>query len=220
MEPRQGSDTRAAFDRVGEQRDIVLKEEQLKVGKRAVSAGEVQIRKTVHTEQVNIPVELKREDVVIERVSASDVRAGTAASNFQEEVIDVPLTREEAVVSKEAHVTGAVRVAKTSIAETQTVSDSVRKEDVEVIRDGKTVTERTDLKSRDRSLLRKTRKNETTRRLGVDLQSGGFFWQPFPKRRSGRQSGSSILTIAQERGCIDAWARSADRLIDRFLGCL
>ncbi len=138
--------TRAAFDRVGEQRDIILKEEQLKVGKREVSAGEVQIRKTVHSEQVNIPVELKREDVVIERVSASDVRAGTVASNFQEEVIEVPLTREEAVVSKEAHVTGAVRVAKTSTAETQTVSDSVRKEDVEVTRDGKTVTERTDLK--------------------------------------------------------------------------
>ena len=39
-----------------------------------------------------------------------------------------------------------MRVAKTSTAETQTISDSVRKEDVEVIRDGKTVTERTDLK--------------------------------------------------------------------------
>ena len=83
--------TRAAFDRVGGQRDIVLKEEQLKVGKREVSAGEVQIRKTVQSEQVNIPVELKREDVTIERVSAGDVRAGTVASNFQEETIDVPL---------------------------------------------------------------------------------------------------------------------------------
>ena len=137
--------TRAAYDRVGEQRDIVLKEEQLKVGKREVSAGEVQLRKTVHTEQVNVPVELRREDVTVERVGASDVRPGTVAGNFQEETIAVPLTREEAVVAKEAHVTGAVRLHKTAEAETQQVSETVRKEDVEVTRDGKTVTERTDL---------------------------------------------------------------------------
>ena len=62
----------------------------------------------------------------------------TTTGSFQEETIDMPLTREEAVVSKEAHVTGAVRLNKTSTSETQTVSDTVRKEDVEVIRDGKT----------------------------------------------------------------------------------
>ena len=75
-------------------------------------------------------------------MSADQVRTGTAASDFTEEVIDVPLTREEVVVQKDSHVTGAVRVSKTAETETQTVSETVRKEDVEVLRDGKVVTER------------------------------------------------------------------------------
>ena len=124
--------------------EVPLTEEELKVGKRTVNAGQVRLRKIVRTEIVNQPVEVRREDVVIERIPASAVHAGTVTSDFKEETIDVPLSREEAVVSKEAHVTGAVRLHKTAEMETQNVSDSVRKEDVEVLRDGKTVTETTE----------------------------------------------------------------------------
>ena len=133
--------TQAAYNKAAEEIQIVLHEEQLRVGKREVSAGEVQLRKTVRTEQINIPVELHHEDVTIERIAASDVRSGTVASTFQEETIDVPLTREEAVVSKDSHVTDAVRLHKTAETETQNVSETVRKEDVEVVRDGKTTTQ-------------------------------------------------------------------------------
>ena len=140
--------TRAAYDKAAEEIRIILHEEKLNVGKREVSAGEVQIRKTVHTEQVNVPVELRSEDVTIERVAAGDVRDQSTAGAFEEATIDVPLTREEAVVAKESRVTGAVHVAKTAQVETQNVSDTVRKEDVEVVRDGKTVTERDERTSR------------------------------------------------------------------------
>ena len=135
----QGTTARDA--KLGDDREITLSEEQVKVGKRTVDAGAVRLRKIVRTEIVNQPVEIRHEDVVVERITADKVNPGTAASDFKEETIDVPLTREEAVVSKEAHVTGAVRVNKTSTAETQNVSETVRKEDVEVLRDGKTVTE-------------------------------------------------------------------------------
>ena len=139
--------TRAATARTatsGEDIEVPLTEEEVKVGKRTVDAGQVRLRKIVRTEVVNQPVEIRHEDVVIERVAATDVHAG-ATSDFKEETIDVPLTREEVVVSKDAHVTGAVRLHKTAEMETQNVSETVRKEDVEVVRDGKTVTERTDL---------------------------------------------------------------------------
>lgn len=132
----------------GDEREIKLSEEQVKVGKRTVEAGSVRLRKVIRTEIVNQPVEVRREEVVVERVSADQVRAGTATSDFKDETIEVPLTREEVVVSKEAHVTGAVRVNKTATAETQNVSETVRKEDVEVLRDGKTVTERDERSSR------------------------------------------------------------------------
>ena len=121
--------------------EVPLTEEQVKVGKRTVDAGQVRLRKIVRTEIVNQPVEIRREDVVVERVAAGDVRTGAATSDFKEETIDVPLSREEVVVAKEAHVTGAVRLHKTAESETQNVSETVRKEDVEVLRDGKTVTE-------------------------------------------------------------------------------
>ena len=130
--------TQAAYDKAAKDIQIVLHEEQLRVGKREVSGGDVQIHKTVHTEQVNVPVELNRENVTIERIAAGDVRDANTADAFTEQTIEMQMTREEAVVSKESHVTGAVRVAKTAHVETQTVSDSVRKEDVEVVRDGQT----------------------------------------------------------------------------------
>ena len=80
--------------------------------------------------------------MTIERVAAGDVRDVNAADAFKEGTVEVNLTREEAVVSKESHVTGAVRLHKTSETETQNVSDTVRKEDVEVIRDGQTEVKR------------------------------------------------------------------------------
>ena len=146
----RATDTTAATARTATDKDTIevpLTEEQVRVGKRTVDAGQVRLRKIVRTEVVNQPVEVKREDVVIERDGAGEVRAGSTAGDFKEEVIDVPLTREEAVVQKDAQVTGAVRLKKTAEAETQNVSETVRKEDVEVLRDGKAVTE-TDLKTR------------------------------------------------------------------------
>jgi uncharacterized protein (TIGR02271 family) len=116
--------------------EVPLSEEEVKVGKRTVGAGEVKLHKTVTTEQVNVPVELKREDIVVERVPAHEVEAGKGA--FQEEVIKVPLNREEPVVEKEVHVTGGVRVRKTEGVDKETIQETVRREDVDVDESGKT----------------------------------------------------------------------------------
>jgi hypothetical protein len=53
--------------------EVPLSEEEVKVGKRTVDAGEVKLHKTVTTEHVNVPVELKHEDVVVERVATHEV---------------------------------------------------------------------------------------------------------------------------------------------------
>jgi uncharacterized protein (TIGR02271 family) len=115
------------------QTEIPLTEEELQVGKREVEAGRVRLRKVVRTEHQEVPVELRREDVEIERIPASEVSA--TDSSFDEGTIEVPVTREEPVVGKEAHVTGGVRVSKTAETETRPVGGEVRKEDVEVDRD-------------------------------------------------------------------------------------
>jgi uncharacterized protein (TIGR02271 family) len=117
--------------------EVPLSEEEVKVGKRTVGAGEVKLHKTVTTEQVNVPVELKREDIVIERVPDHQVES-TGKETFQEEHIVVPLSREEPVVEKETRVTGVVRVRKTEGVEQQTIRESVRREDLDIDESGKT----------------------------------------------------------------------------------
>ena len=120
--------------RTGETIEVPVSEEQLHVGKRTVDAGSVRLRKVIRTETVNTPIELRREDVTIERVPAGEVRATAGATAFEGEEIVVPVSHEEAVIAKETVVTGAVRMHKTAETETQNVSDTVRKEDVQVDR--------------------------------------------------------------------------------------
>jgi uncharacterized protein (TIGR02271 family) len=113
--------------------EVPTEEERLKVGTREVGAGRVRLRKVVRSEQVSAPVELRREDVAVERVPADQVRSGER-TDFSGQEVELELRREEPVVEKERVVTGAVRARKTEEVERQTVSDSVRKEDVEVDR--------------------------------------------------------------------------------------
>jgi len=113
---------------------VPVMEERLNVEKRQGEMGAAEIRKTVETEQVNIPVELRHEEVTINRVDVKDrpVAAGDLDAAFEEGTIRVPVRGEEAVVQKEAFVTGEVVVGREVKTERQTVSDTVRKERVNV----------------------------------------------------------------------------------------
>jgi uncharacterized protein (TIGR02271 family) len=117
--------------------EVPLSEEEVKVGKRTVSGGEVRLQKKVSREPVNVPVELKHEDVAIERVPAHETRSA-GKEPFQEEHVEVPLSREEPVVEKETRVTGGVRVRKTEGIEEETIQESVRREDVDIDESGRT----------------------------------------------------------------------------------
>jgi uncharacterized protein (TIGR02271 family) len=110
---------------------VKLHEEQLKVGKRQVEAGGIRLRKIVRTETVNQPVELQREEIVVERVPATE-QSGSQQAGFEQEEIYIPLRREEPVVEKQTRVREEVRVSKKAQSERQTVSGQVRREDVEV----------------------------------------------------------------------------------------
>lgn len=70
---------------------IRLREEQLKIGKKQVDAGGILLKKVVRTETVNKPVQLKREEFVIQRIPGS----GEPVQNAQlgEREVFIPLTR-------------------------------------------------------------------------------------------------------------------------------
>jgi len=109
---------------------VPLSEETLRVGTRQVEAGQVRIRKVVQAEQVNVPVELRHEDIEIQRVAASN--ADVPATAFQEEDVSIPLMKEEAVVGKQAQVIGQVQVNKRAEIGSETVHGEIRREDVEI----------------------------------------------------------------------------------------
>ncbi len=112
------------------QAEIQLHKEEMVVGKRAVSSGGVLVRTVVQTENVSQPVELYREEYVIERVPASEVKGTETA--FQAREIYIPLTREEPVASKRVLLSEKVQLGKRLETDHQTVSSPVRSEDVEI----------------------------------------------------------------------------------------
>ncbi len=124
--------SKAAWGRVerGEAVKVPVSEENVKVGKREVETGAAKIRKEVHTERVNTPVDLKREELVVERVKTGEGNVPDDA--FREGEVRIPLRKEEAVVQKEAKVVGEVRVGKKQETERQNISETVRKEEVKV----------------------------------------------------------------------------------------
>ncbi len=113
--------------------DLTTSEEELVVGKRVVQAGQVRLRKVVRTVHQEVPVELRHEEVRIERLSPGEASGlGVPADAFQEKEIDVSVMREQPVVAMEAHVTGGIRLTKDVETETRIVAGDVRRSEVEV----------------------------------------------------------------------------------------
>jgi uncharacterized protein (TIGR02271 family) len=129
------SDVRTPDDR-GEIRVPVV-EERLDVDKRAAQVGEVQVHKTVTEEKKSVPVDLMREEVHVDKHEVKDRPAapGELQNAFEERTIRVPVRGEEAVARKEAVVTGEVVIDKDRTTQRQDVSDTVRKEHVDVDKD-------------------------------------------------------------------------------------
>lgn len=117
------------------ERTIELSEEELKVGKREIEAGGVRLRKIIRTEVINQPVELKREEIVIERVPADQAHAIQQRA-FEGEEIYIPLRREEVVIEKQPRIREEVRIRKETQTERQELSEEVRREDVEIEEQG------------------------------------------------------------------------------------
>ena len=110
---------------------IQLAEEQLAVGKRLINRGGTRVRRYVVETPVEESVTLHEEKVTLERRPVTDGRPVTDAS-FTDKTIELTETAEEAVVSKTARVVEEVALGKTATERTETVRDTLRKEEVEI----------------------------------------------------------------------------------------
>lgn len=129
-----------------EEETLQLHEERLKVNKERVQTGEVHVEKEVIQEEQVIDVPVQREEVFVERrpVAENDLTAyddrGTAFTD-DSETIRVPITEERVEVTKKPVVTEEIVIGKRTIEDTETVRDTIRREEAHVDEDR---TKRTD----------------------------------------------------------------------------
>ncbi len=111
--------------------NVPVYEEELSVGKRQQELGQVHLHKDVVQEQQSVSLNLRHEEITVERVPVTgQVSDADLATAFRERDIEIPVMGEEAVVSKQARVVEEVHLHKDQVSETEQVSDTVRKERV------------------------------------------------------------------------------------------
>ncbi|WP_261663973.1 PRC and DUF2382 domain-containing protein [Deinococcus sp. Marseille-Q6407] len=116
---------------------LQLLEERLTVNKERFKAGSVRIGKHVETRQEQVEVPLQREEVVITRHEVTDGKAVEGARLGEgQQTMQVDLEAERANIGKEAYVTEEVEVGKRAVTETQTVTETVGREVLDVDHDG------------------------------------------------------------------------------------
>lgn len=115
----------------GSEEVIPVAEEELRVGKRDVSHGRVRVRSYVVETPVSEQVNLREENVHIERRPVDRALSGNEQL-FQDRTIDVEERAEEAVVSKDARIREELVISKDVNQRTETISDTVRRTEVEV----------------------------------------------------------------------------------------
>ena len=111
-------------------------QEELQIGKRAVSNGGVRVIQRVTETPVKEMIRLRDERATIERRPVDRPASEADFANFKEGTIEVRETTEEPVVAKTARVVEEVVVGKEVQERTETVADTVRRTDVEVERLG------------------------------------------------------------------------------------
>ena len=133
MQSSAGAKHVAGVTRAANENEVVLPiiEERLAIGKRTVEKGAARVRTSVQEVPVQESVNLREENVTVERRPV-DRAVENAPAAFKEGTIEVTEMAEVPVVSKEAHVVEEVVVGKNVTERQQTVSDTVKRTEVDV----------------------------------------------------------------------------------------
>lgn len=130
---RQEPATSSTAGATGREETIPLAEERLEVGKRQVDRGTTRIRRYVVESPVEKEVTLRGEKVSVERRKPAEGATGApGAGAFEERVVEARETGEEPVVSKTAQVGEEVVVHREPTERTETVRETVRREEADV----------------------------------------------------------------------------------------
>ncbi len=132
--PYTTEQTKTELKKFKDQGEIALPviEEKLNVGKRVVNHGGVRVHTSVTETPVEKQINLKEEKVNVERHAVNRAVTDADMKNFKEGEFDVTTKAEKAVVGKTAKVVEEVVVGKKVSEHQETVSDTVKRTDVDV----------------------------------------------------------------------------------------
>jgi uncharacterized protein (TIGR02271 family) len=121
------------------EQSVLRSEERLRAGTETVESGRVRLRKYVVTEEQQITVPVKHEEVHVTRepLSAEDARAAGGKAGIGDEEVEVILHEERPVVAKETVLVERIGLSTETVQEERQVRDTVRKEQVEIDDSGK-----------------------------------------------------------------------------------
>ena len=133
----QGSSGVVGNDVSGRETDDAMtrSEEEVTVGKTERETGRVRMKKYIVEDQVTETVPLRREQVRVEREPITDANVGEATSgpDLSEEEHEVTLHAEEAVAQKRVVPKERVRLDKDVTTEQQQVTETARKEQIDLV---------------------------------------------------------------------------------------
>lgn len=113
---------------------VVRSEEQLQVRTETAATERVRLVKRIVTENVTITVPVSHEKVTLERIPVTDTNRGDAADGVEltEHAWDLVLYTEQIQVTKVTVPVERVQLSKRIITEQEQVSDTLRKEQVDL----------------------------------------------------------------------------------------
>jgi uncharacterized protein (TIGR02271 family) len=135
--PASGGTESGPSSATGTDDAMTRSEEELRVGKTSEETGRVRLRKYVETEDVNESVPVRREEAKIERepITEANREAAMSGPEITEDEHEVVLHEEEVVAEKRAVPKERVRLDTDTVTDEQEVSDTVRKERIDVDED-------------------------------------------------------------------------------------
>ncbi|MCY9373645.1 YsnF/AvaK domain-containing protein [Bacillus sp. T17B1] len=119
-----------------EEKTMPLREEQLKVDKEDVQTGEVEIGKEVKTEQRDMDIPVRHDEIYVERRPVDENTADASPVN-DSETVRVPIVEEKLEVTKKPVVTDEVVIGKRTVEENEHISETVKKEEPRMNKEGK-----------------------------------------------------------------------------------
>lgn len=114
---------------------IPILEEDIKVTKKVIDTGLVNISKTIKesTEYIDIP--LSREEIIVSRIPKNEIiDIMPAASRYEGDVMIIPVLKEVAVIEKRMMLVEEIHVTKIKAEKIETQEVTVRKEEVNITR--------------------------------------------------------------------------------------